>query len=172
VKVFGVTTMLRGVRNGPHSQVRAVVAASTKKEAARLLAMPISEFNRHGCETGNQAEIDVALAEPGAVFWKPAARRGPDEGFERWDTELQAEAIAQRVTDAEARVAMRERVAQNRAAAASRNERQAQADRAAKALLERHSDLLAEYGVRVTTNGDGNVTLPAEQLVGLLAQLR
>lgn len=52
-------------------QTREIVAARSKKEAARLAgyARPSQMFNL--CETGNPKEIEVAMSEPGAVFWEP-----------------------------------------------------------------------------------------------------
>lgn len=67
LKVYGVTTFVRGI-GGAHDQARAVVAAASQKAAAELLAMPLSEFRRFGGETGNAEQIRRALAEPGVVW--------------------------------------------------------------------------------------------------------
>lgn len=46
-----------------------VVAATSQKEAARLLGMSLGSFRTWGHETGNTEQIDVAMREPG-VAWK------------------------------------------------------------------------------------------------------
>ena len=54
---------------GPHRQTREIVAAHSKAEAMRLGGLTRREFEHSGCETGNEEELRVALAEPGVVFW-------------------------------------------------------------------------------------------------------
>jgi hypothetical protein len=61
IKVFGMN--LDG-RN------RGIVAAHSKKEAARLFGSSLYDFNNNGCETGNAKEIEVATGKPGTVFVK------------------------------------------------------------------------------------------------------
>jgi hypothetical protein len=56
---------------------REIVAAKSKADAARLAGEdhPRRMFNLH--ETGNDVEIQVALARPGVVHW--VAMSGPDD---------------------------------------------------------------------------------------------
>lgn len=62
LKVYGGNIFVRGV------QRRAIVAASSQKEVARIIGCPLYEIREWWCETGNNRELDVALAEPGVVF--------------------------------------------------------------------------------------------------------
>ena len=59
-------------------QTREIVAASSKIEAVRLSGRTrLSElFNL--CETGNKIELEVALSNPGQVFWCPLNESGRD----------------------------------------------------------------------------------------------
>lgn len=76
LKVYGWTGMrpeCPPTANGG-KQTREVVAATSKKEAARLcdperpwMRPRTSEID----ETGNEEEIRMTLAEPGVVFWCP-----------------------------------------------------------------------------------------------------
>jgi len=56
-------------------QTREIVAAPSKAAAARAAGKkdPRSLFNFD--ETGNQHEIEIAMAEPGTVFWRPLDHR-------------------------------------------------------------------------------------------------
>lgn len=89
LKVYGWT----GIRqecppaaNGSR-QTREVVATTSKKEAARLvdperswMRPSLSEIG----ETGNAEEIEMAMAEPGVVFWCPLdASYRPDPEWRR-----------------------------------------------------------------------------------------
>ena len=61
--------MLKDPRVRPwHRQQRAIVAATSQKEAARIAGAdrPSQLFNLS--ETGNDIELSVALAEPGVIF--------------------------------------------------------------------------------------------------------
>lgn len=51
-------------------QTREIVAASSIAGAMRLTGERRSNL-WDICETGNQHEIETAMAEPGVVFWKP-----------------------------------------------------------------------------------------------------
>ena len=60
---------------------RTIVAAPTKKRAAELLGITARHLREFGCPTGNQTELDVALAEPETCF----AETRPYSGrYERW----------------------------------------------------------------------------------------
>ena len=68
LKVFGGLTMKRGSR----FQERTVVATTTQKKAADLLNMSLHEFRNYWCETGNEAEVEAAMAKPGEVVFMGA----------------------------------------------------------------------------------------------------
>jgi hypothetical protein len=51
-----------------HAQVRAVVAAPSRAEAARLLGVTYGHMRDYGCPTGNEKEIAAAMSRPGIVF--------------------------------------------------------------------------------------------------------
>lgn len=76
LKVYGWTGYRRDCPPAPNGnrQTREIVATTSKKEAARLvdperswMRPPVSEID----ETGNAAEIELATANPGVVFWCP-----------------------------------------------------------------------------------------------------
>lgn len=62
MKVFGGLTFVSG------KQVRTIVAASTKKEAAELIGVSLYCFNQYWTRTGNKLEIEAALANPRKVL--------------------------------------------------------------------------------------------------------
>ena len=49
-------------------QVRAIVAANTKKQAYELFGVTPSHFNGHFSRTGNALELTTATQNPGTVF--------------------------------------------------------------------------------------------------------
>lgn len=49
---------------------RTIVAATTKKRAAELLRVSIHYFNSYCNETGNEAEVQLALSNPEVVYRK------------------------------------------------------------------------------------------------------
>lgn len=58
------------------------------------------------------------------------------------------------------------------AAERARNERNREADRAAKEMLERDADLLEDLGLAgLTTDGKGHVRLSVEQLIGIIRRV-
>lgn len=70
------------------AQCRAIVAATSKSEVARLAGAgyPAKLFNL--CETGNAVEIGIARAQPGRIFVAPI--HGPVEAnrFLKYDADL------------------------------------------------------------------------------------
>ena len=50
-------------------QVRAVVAAKTKKRVAELLGFSPSTMKDYCCVTGNKIEVAVAMGKPETVFY-------------------------------------------------------------------------------------------------------
>ncbi len=75
LKVYGYRGHRRAAYStrNTHSQTREIVAATSKAAArqafiaAGAFGCPISEC----VETGNKKELEVALADPGVVFWQP-----------------------------------------------------------------------------------------------------
>ena len=53
------------------SQVRAVVATRTKKEAIAAFGVSTGEARNYISVTGNEHELEIALAKPGQVFARP-----------------------------------------------------------------------------------------------------
>jgi hypothetical protein len=77
----------RGFRNecppSPNGskQTREIVAVTSVAAAHRAfnasgVRCSISDVREYGSETGNAEELEVALAEPGVVFWRPLDHRG------------------------------------------------------------------------------------------------
>ena len=163
LKVYRTTAYLRG----SGQQMNAIVAATTQKEAVRLLAITPSEFRHSGGITGNTESIEVAMSEPGQVFCKPAAKHGIP--YVRWEEQAAAierkEEIAQR--NEERKVQQNETAERN----AMLRQRRQEAERAAKEMIADHADMLADYGVTLESVGGGNVQMPMEQLVGLLRRI-
>jgi hypothetical protein len=54
-----------------HGQVRAIVAATSQKKAAEIAGYATPRQMWNLTETGNDQELEVALAEPGVVFIAP-----------------------------------------------------------------------------------------------------
>ena len=54
-----------------HGQTREICAAHSMAEVARIVGVRSASRLHNLCETGNRRELEVALAEPGVVFWKP-----------------------------------------------------------------------------------------------------
>lgn len=54
-----------------HSQTREIVAATSKTEVARIVGVKSPSYLWNLGETGNTAEVAIAMADPGVVFWKP-----------------------------------------------------------------------------------------------------
>lgn len=52
-------------------QTREIMAARSVSEILRTRGISRAEFQHNGDETGNQAEITLALSEPGRIFWRP-----------------------------------------------------------------------------------------------------
>ena len=79
MKVFGSTiAWCRDDAITNCRQVRAIVAAETKAEAARLMGMSIGEFNNYASQTGNDVEVTLALSKPGQLFARSVnAWKGP-----------------------------------------------------------------------------------------------
>lgn len=63
LKVFGGLMSGRG-----KTQVRTIIATTSKKRAAELLGVTIGTINNFWCVTGNQIETTIALANPEVVF--------------------------------------------------------------------------------------------------------
>jgi tRNA(Met) C34 N-acetyltransferase TmcA len=51
-----------------NSECRAVVAAPSKKRAAELLEHSMYTFNAYASETGNDKDIELAMAQPETVI--------------------------------------------------------------------------------------------------------
>lgn len=89
LKVFTVRAYLGGNARG---QVRAVVAAPTAAAAARACRVTPHRLRMYGSETGNPLQIEVAMSDPGAVFFCPCAVDGPDaSSYTRWEPATQGE---------------------------------------------------------------------------------
>lgn len=81
--VYGGTSFLRKdedkapefaaflTKNYWQAQTRVIVAARSKAEAARLLGFTPGHAKNYMGATGNTRELEIALAEPGKVFWRP-----------------------------------------------------------------------------------------------------
>lgn len=63
LKVYGGNLYQKGGRF-----CRAVVAASSRPKAALILGQGLGHFRNYWSETGNQAEIEIAMSRPGVVF--------------------------------------------------------------------------------------------------------
>ena len=97
MKVYGWLEHLYGekhaIRKDPvfqahHNQVRAIVAAKSKAEVARITGVkrPSQLFNL--AETGNAREIEIAMRSPGIVFITLDLRRVAN--YYRYTTETGA----------------------------------------------------------------------------------
>lgn len=52
-------------------QTREIVSAKSYAEAARLFGCSVHELKTYGGVTGNSSEIELAMSQPGTVFWLP-----------------------------------------------------------------------------------------------------
>jgi hypothetical protein len=75
LKVYGYRSyealapvLYAGVSN---RQVRAIVAAKSLAEVARITGMNAYQVRNEGQWTGSEDEISTALSEPGVIFWRP-----------------------------------------------------------------------------------------------------
>lgn len=77
LKVYGMSA----------GRCRRLVAAKSLAEAARAMGVGPHVLRKYGCETGNEAEIELALTEPGTPFWRPLSG-GPGYQWNRGTTRL------------------------------------------------------------------------------------
>ena len=71
LKVYGWIGWRREAGTRPNNQqTREIVAATSMAEVGRIIGTPHRQLFNLG-ETGNPRELEVALAEPGVVFWRP-----------------------------------------------------------------------------------------------------
>lgn len=75
LKVFGGLMAGRG-----KIQVRTIIATTSKKRAAELLGVSITELNGYWCLTSNPIETTLALANPEVIY---QARSSLDKDFIR-----------------------------------------------------------------------------------------
>jgi hypothetical protein len=77
LKVYGWTGFRRECPAAPNGsrQTREIVAAKSWAEVARLSGVSLYHLKSYGSETGNDVELEVALASPRIVFWIPLNRR-------------------------------------------------------------------------------------------------
>lgn len=69
MKVFRTTHYFaKNPKTGLNTQCAAVVAASSKKAAAKAFGMSVYTLTQYGSITGNEEEIKLAMMEPGEVF--------------------------------------------------------------------------------------------------------
>lgn len=72
LKVYAIDLFVRGHGEPDDSQqCRVIVATHSKAEAAVLVDSTMYYFGAWGSETGNDAEIELAMGTPGALFSKP-----------------------------------------------------------------------------------------------------
>lgn len=57
-----------GLKFAKGKQRRTVVAAPSRKAAAELLGLSVGHMKDYWTVTGNQLEIETAMAQPGVVF--------------------------------------------------------------------------------------------------------
>lgn len=70
LKVFGGLTFKGGM------QMRTLVAASSQKAAAKLVGTSLDDFRAYWSVTGNRAEVEAALAQPGIALLETEPRSG------------------------------------------------------------------------------------------------
>lgn len=75
LKVFGGLTAGQG-----KIQVRTIIATTSKKRAAELLDVSITELSNYWCVTGNPIENALALENPEVIF---QASNSTDKDFIR-----------------------------------------------------------------------------------------
>lgn len=74
LKVYGWQSFRNGtLPNGRkfYGQTREIMAAPSAAEVMRVTGMTRSEWTHSGCETGNEHEVELAMAFPGVVWWAP-----------------------------------------------------------------------------------------------------
>lgn len=90
LKVYGwvgYTSDPRSVnRHGRHQvQTRCVMAARSVAEVVRVSGIPRNQIVANLATTGNPREIEVAMVEPGTVFWKALDASRDGEWFRLGD---------------------------------------------------------------------------------------
>ena len=68
LRVWGIT-LFRREAPGPHHQTREIVAAPSRAAAGRAFGVSAGHMAKWAEETGNELELQTAIAEPGVVFW-------------------------------------------------------------------------------------------------------
>jgi hypothetical protein len=74
LKVYGWTGVRREAVLGdrhPHPQTREICAAKSMAEVARTMGRTSARNLFNICETRNEREMEVALANPHIVLWRP-----------------------------------------------------------------------------------------------------
>jgi hypothetical protein len=75
LKVYGmVISGSRADNLADAVQVSAIVAATTKAEAANLFGVSSGEFRNYASVTGNAEQVEIAMSKPGQVFARNANR--------------------------------------------------------------------------------------------------
>ena len=69
-------------------QTREIMAARSISEVNRATGLSRNYLSNYAGETGNANEIEVAMSEPGVVFWKPLDYR-PEGGWTRAERTLE-----------------------------------------------------------------------------------
>ena len=94
LKVYGFIKNRFESERSPNgsAQTRNVVAAHSVAEVLRLASITRAEYNWNGCVTGNADEIEIALSEPGVVFWtQPDERHRDASVWQRDDSGLRSQ---------------------------------------------------------------------------------
>ena len=81
LKVYGWRSF-RADAPGFHHQTREVCAAKSQAEVARIAGVTAPYALDCLCETGNEHEVRVAMAEPGVIFWR-GINENPDAEYRR-----------------------------------------------------------------------------------------
>jgi hypothetical protein len=78
LKVYGWTGYRIEARQpgNTHGQTREIVAAHSIAEVSRLTGLTRYYLSGYCSDTRNARELEVALAAPGVVFWRPLDGRG------------------------------------------------------------------------------------------------
>ena len=106
LKTYSLATFLP--ETDGHREVHGIVAAASKKEAARLLNSSVSFFREHAIETDRADMVAATMSEPVQVFWQPFPPY-TDEWF-RWENqeahmsekrEAQKERASRKIVNAE-----------------------------------------------------------------------
>lgn len=64
LKVYGGIIFVKG------KQMRAVVATTSQKRLSEIVKESLYEIRNFWSETGNDAELEIALSKPESVFYK------------------------------------------------------------------------------------------------------